>query len=134
MKAFNKMDKDGSGIIDIHDIHGVYNAKKHPDVIQGKKTEDEILLEFLDTFEAHHTPNIDDKRDGNVSHGEWIEYYNFISMSIDDDRYFELMMTNAWKLDGPTNVRKAQAFQYWFEVFKRFCLISSEQLFISYHK
>jgi len=113
MQAFNKLDKDGSGVIDIHDIHGVYNAKKHPDVIQGKKTEDEVLTEFLETFESHHTPNVDSVRDGNVTQAEFIEYYNFISMSIDDDRYFELMMTNAWNLDGSrTNVRKAQAFQY----------------------
>jgi Ca2+-binding EF-hand superfamily protein len=40
MKAFKVMDKDRSGVIDISDIKGVYNAKKHPDVIAGKKTED----------------------------------------------------------------------------------------------
>jgi Ca2+-binding EF-hand superfamily protein len=113
MQAFDKMDKDGSGIIDITDVKGVYNAKKHPEVLQGKKTEDQILVEFLETFESHHTPNVDSVRDGNVTKAEWIEYYNFISMSIDDDRYFELMMTNAWNLDGSrTNVRKATAFQY----------------------
>lgn len=54
MKAFKAMDKDGSGVIDIDDIRGVYSASKHPDVIQGKKTEDEVLYEFLDTFEIHH--------------------------------------------------------------------------------
>ncbi len=53
-KAFKIMDKDKSGILDINDIKGTYNAKKHPDVINGKKTEDEILLEFLDTFETHY--------------------------------------------------------------------------------
>jgi len=40
MKAFKVMDKDRSGVIDISDIKGVYNAKKHPEVIAGKKTED----------------------------------------------------------------------------------------------
>lgn len=40
MKAFKVMDKDGSGVLDISDIRGTYNAKKHPEVIQGKKTED----------------------------------------------------------------------------------------------
>ena len=43
MQAFNKLDKDGNGWIDINDVRGVYNAKKHPDVLQGKKTEDQIL-------------------------------------------------------------------------------------------
>ncbi len=31
---------------------------------------------------------------------EFIEYYNNISLSIDDDKYYEIMMNNAWKLDG----------------------------------
>ena len=38
--AFNKLDRDGSGVVDIDDIKGVYNASRHPDVIAGKKTED----------------------------------------------------------------------------------------------
>lgn len=64
MKAFKIMDKDRSGIIDISDIKGVYNAKKHPDVISGKKTEDEVLVEFLDTFDVHHGIHKDDPKDG----------------------------------------------------------------------
>lgn len=31
-----------------------YNAKHHPDVKTGKRSEDEVLMEFLDTFEQHH--------------------------------------------------------------------------------
>lgn len=57
-KAFRIMDKDKSGVLSIDDIKGVYNAKKHPDVIQGKKTEEEVLGEFLDTFETHYALNV----------------------------------------------------------------------------
>jgi len=39
-QAFNKLDKDRGGFIDINDIKGVYNATKHPDVLSGKKTEE----------------------------------------------------------------------------------------------
>jgi len=53
MKAFKKIDRDNSGVLDIRDIKGTYNAKMHPDVKAGKKTEDEVLMEFLDTFEVH---------------------------------------------------------------------------------
>jgi Ca2+-binding EF-hand superfamily protein len=53
-KAFRKIDKDGSGLIEIDDIKDLYNASKHPDVVQGRKTEDQILMEFLETFETHH--------------------------------------------------------------------------------
>ncbi len=53
-QAFSKIDKDGNGWLDIEDIKGVYNGRNHPDVKQGKKTEEEVLLEFLETFETHH--------------------------------------------------------------------------------
>ena len=32
-KAFRKLDKDGSGFIEIDDIRDLYNASKHPDVL-----------------------------------------------------------------------------------------------------
>ena len=52
-KAFRKLDIDESGTIEVNDIKSLYNAKLHPDVKSGKKSEDEVLAEFLDTFEAH---------------------------------------------------------------------------------
>jgi Ca2+-binding EF-hand superfamily protein len=99
-QAFKKIDRDGSGVLDLNDIKGVYNASFHPDVKSGKKTEDEILTEFLDTFEQHHALNGAGIRDGSVTIEEFIEYYNNVSASIDNDQYFELMMINAWKLFG----------------------------------
>ena len=36
------------------DIKSVYSAKNHPDVRKGLKTEDDVLGEFLETFELHH--------------------------------------------------------------------------------
>ena len=94
------------------DVKKFYNAKNHPDVKQGKRTEDEILAEFLDTFEQHHSDNVEDQRDGRVSKGEWIEYYNNVSMSIDRDDYFELMMNNAWNLKGDRVTKKGWGGQY----------------------
>ena len=106
MKAFAIMDKDSSGTIDIDDIRQRYNAKMHPDVKAGKKTEDEILYEFIDTFEQHHSDCAEDARDGSVSKGEWVEYYNNVSMSVDRDDYFELMMNQTWNLKGDRVTKK----------------------------
>ena len=38
--AFQKLDRDASGFIELSDIKGLYRAERHPDVIGGKKTED----------------------------------------------------------------------------------------------
>jgi len=41
-----------------------------------------------------------------VTKDEWIEYYNNVSASIDNDDYFDLMMNNAWNLDGKRVTKK----------------------------
>jgi len=61
-------------------------------VIARKRTEEEVLREFLDTF--------DSDGDGKVSPKEFIKYYGNVSSSIDDDDYFELMIRNAWHISG----------------------------------
>jgi hypothetical protein len=81
----------------------VYNAANHPDVKSGKKTEDEILGDFLSTFETHHSVMKGGAgRDQSVTAEEFLEYYCNVSASIDDDRYFDLMMRNAWNFDNKT--------------------------------
>jgi Ca2+-binding EF-hand superfamily protein len=50
--AFDILDKDGNGMVEPQDIITCYNAKKHPDVISRRKTEQQVLREFLDTFDV----------------------------------------------------------------------------------
>ncbi len=95
-----KLDKERNGFVDINDITGVYNAKKHPDVLSGKRTEQQVLMEFLETFETQHNIRDNEAPDHIVTKDEFEEYYNNVSSSIDDDQYFALMMNNAWNLDG----------------------------------
>ena len=105
-KAFAVLDKDGGGFIDINDIRGVYTADRHPDVQSGKKTEQQILQEFLETFETAHNMRNNDAPDHVVTKEEFEEYYNNVSASIDNDDYFALMMNNAWNLDGSKVTKK----------------------------
>lgn len=92
--AFNVLDKDRSGEIDLNDIKGVYNASAHPDVVMEKRTEEEILLEFIENFQTGKD------KDDIVTAKEFEEYYANVSASIDDDDYFELMIRNAWHISG----------------------------------
>ena len=91
--AFEILDSDHSGVVELNDISAKYNADKHPDVISGKRSRDDVLREFLDTFDT-----ID--KDGRVTAEEFIKYYGNCSSSIDDDDYFELMIRNAWHISG----------------------------------
>lgn len=99
-KAFRSIDKDCNGYLELDDIKDTYNASRHPDVIQGKKTEEQILMDFLETFETHHSIKHQHERDSRVTLEEFIEYYTNISVSIDNDEYFALMMNNSWNLRG----------------------------------
>ena len=107
-RAFQKLDRNGNGQVDLEDIKSIYNAKQHPDVKLGKKTEEEVFIEFMDTFELHYSllhPGTT-RGDKMVNLEEFLEYYNNISMSFEDDRYFELMMINAWNLNNAAVQRK----------------------------
>ena len=99
-QAFQKIDQDGSGYLDVNDIKDSYRADKHPDVIEGKRTEEQVLIEFLETFEAHLNLRENTESDGRVSLEEFTEYYKNIASSIDNDDYFALMMNNSWNLRG----------------------------------
>ena len=91
-KAFLKFDADGSGEITAADLRGVYNTDMHPKVQSGEMTQDEVFLEFLQSFG-------DKNRDGKISRAEWNEYYAAVSSSIDNDDHFVQLMKAAWKLD-----------------------------------
>jgi len=92
LTAFQILDTDKSGVVELNDILDKYDGSKHPDVITGKRTNNEILSEFLDTFDGNH--------DGKITVDEFIEYYGNVSSSIDLDDYFELMIRNAWHISG----------------------------------
>jgi len=112
-RAFQKLDRNGNGLVELEEIKQLYNAKQHPDVKLGKKTEDEVFIEFMDTFELHYSlRHAGGRGDKQVTFEEFAEYYNNVSMSIEDDRYFELMMTNAWNLNNLAPAKRAWGADY----------------------
>ncbi|CAF1403394.1 unnamed protein product [Rotaria sp. Silwood1] len=91
-KAFAKLDKNHDGHITVEDLRGVYIVKNHPKYMNGEWSEDQVLRHFLDCFDyGKH-------KDGVVTRDEFIDYYSGVSVSIDNDAYFDLMMRNSWKL------------------------------------
>ena len=89
--------------MNLEDIKRTYNAKMHPDVKSGKRSEDEVLLEFLETFEQHHNTIHGAKSDGKVTPEEFLEYYTHVAANFDTDAHFELMMSNAWNIESRNN-------------------------------
>ena len=51
-KAFMMMDRDGSGQLTISDIASIYDVSMNPEFLEGRKTRDEILADFLNNFDG----------------------------------------------------------------------------------
>ncbi|XP_013136394.1 PREDICTED: calcyphosin-like protein isoform X2 [Papilio polytes] len=91
-QAFKKLDKTGDGVLSVNDIRGVYSVEAHPRYMSGEETADVVMTRFLANFEP------DGGSDGTVTLEEFMNYYSGISVSIDNDCYFDLMMRQAYKL------------------------------------
>ena len=53
-KAFMSLDTDSTEMLHVDDIKLKFNATKHPDVVRNLRSEDEILVEFLDCFDLNY--------------------------------------------------------------------------------
>jgi hypothetical protein len=91
------LDNTNSGKIDLTDIKVRFNPNKHPEVLLGKKGEDDVAYDFLDTFEAHFSQS-GGKDDRLVSLEQWLQYFKIVGANIDNDDYFELMVHNSFLL------------------------------------
>ena len=101
-QVFNKLDKNEKGYITVGTIRHEYNPKGNPLVRQGKRGEDEILAEFLDVLEYHFNLLIEkneeelDVNDIEVDFDDFCNFYKNISLFIEDDKYFEIMILSEW--------------------------------------
>ena len=100
-KVFNSFNKNQNGKILITDIKNRFNPGGHPDVVGGVKTENKILSEFLDALETfrEYNHNLHGGYDFNMSFQEFNEFHNEISMTIEDDNYFENMINNCYNMN-----------------------------------
>jgi len=91
--AFAKLDKSGNGTVGLEDLAGTYDVTFHPKFKSGEMSKNEILTEFMSQWDTQKQDNI-------VTLAEFCDYYTDVSASIDEDDYFELMIRNAWHLEG----------------------------------
>ncbi|XP_076776343.1 calcyphosin-2 isoform X5 [Arvicanthis niloticus] len=89
-KAFMKLDFNKTGIVSVIDIRKCYCAKKHPRVISGHSTEEEIKSSFLETLKDACS-----KYD-EVSYGEFEDYYEGLSIGVASDEDFVNILCTPW--------------------------------------
>ena len=101
-QVFEKLDKEETGFITVGLLRNTYNPKEHPLVRRGKRSEDEILGDFIDVLEYHFSL-LNEKNDENVDANEikidfdeFCEFYKPISICIEEDKYFEVLVLSVW--------------------------------------
>ena len=90
IKAFNSVDVDGSGVIDINDLKIKFSPENSALVRAGKTSANIIMNNLLQNF--------DKNGDGKITQEEFIDAYREISPSMDYDEQFALMIRRAWNL------------------------------------
>ena len=110
-KVWQKVSQYGQSI-PIDQVKRAYNGNKHPDVVQGKRTQGVVQMEFIETFEAHHgVYDAANSGDSEVVWDEFFEYYKNISFLIDSDNLFKSIMKNVWDMPAEDAYAKGQGTQ-----------------------
>ena len=96
-EAFKRLDTENCGIVNLIDVKNLFNSKNSPLVKEGDVTEEEFYNNFMETFQTHHnlvrSPKIK-----KVNYDEFLNYYKYFSLTIEDDYLFEETLIACWKL------------------------------------
>ena len=99
-QAFTLIDEKGEDKIPLDVIKMKYNAKNHPDVLNGKYTEDEKIMEFLDCFNlCYEILKMDNKKNENDEYVDFeifANFYEYVSFLYPKDRDFEYIVNSTW--------------------------------------
>ena len=95
-----KYDTGDNEEIAMNDIKKRYKARRHPEVIIGKKTEDEKIMEFGDSFDINYEITSVEKTNSKI--GKFIDfdifanYYEYVSLIYPDDDDFVNLLISTW--------------------------------------
>ena len=95
-----KYDTGDNKEIPLNEIKKKYNASRHPEVITGKKTEDEKLIEFRESFDINY--DINNSEQTNNKLGKFVDFdtfanfYEYVSFIYNDDEDFINLLISTW--------------------------------------
>jgi Ca2+-binding EF-hand superfamily protein len=109
-EVYYKLLKNFNGRIKLSNLFKIYNAKNHPFVLQKILNEDLVYDEFCETFNIlhkyyfekrmnnmlHKISSFNDKDQLLININEFIEYYENISLFIENDKDFEKIVIDCF--------------------------------------
>ena len=102
-QAFSNIDTSENDKVPLNLIKKKFKANNHPDVLNGIRKEEDIILEFLDCFNINYEIlNLDSKNKNENSEQKYIDFeifanfYEYVSFIHPDDNEFEKIINSAW--------------------------------------
>jgi len=101
-QAFTLIDKKGEDKVPLNVIKMKYDAKRHPDVLKGKYTEDEKIMEFIDCFNLCYNILKMDNREQNNEEDDYVDFeifanfYEYVSFIYPRDKEFQNVISSTW--------------------------------------
>lgn len=101
-RVFIILDRDDDGLVDFNDIKASYNSKRHPEVMQGKRSQEAVYNDFIETFEDHHQlfTGVTTSKSSSISIEEFFSYYTNVSTFYENDEQFAILLSNVWSASG----------------------------------
>ena len=95
---FSILDLENTGNVNINQIKMNFDAKNHPEVISGKKTEEEILLEFIDSFQINnYILNYGNNNENNIIDFEiFANFYEYVAFVYENDNEFKNIVNSTF--------------------------------------
>ena len=101
-EVFSKIDIKGTNKINLNELKMKYDASRHPDVLNGKFSEDQKIMEFLDCFELCYNilkldseMKIEENKDY-VDFEMFANFYEYVSFIYPKDKDFEYVIKSTW--------------------------------------
>ena len=102
-QAFSNLDTNENDKVPLNIIKKLFKADKHPDVLNGLKKEEEIILEFLDCFNINYEIlSLDSKINHDINSPRIIDFeifanfYEYVSFIYPNDKEFENIVNSSW--------------------------------------
>ena len=70
--------------------------------MQGKRSQEAVYSEFVETFEDHHQlmTGMTTSKGGSISIQEFNSYYTNVSTFYESDEQFSILLSNVWSVSG----------------------------------
>jgi len=98
-EAFDKLDANGNGVLELEEVKDKFDASRHPDVIAGLKNVEQCRFGFFEMFTSFHNANNNFSGDKNVSRTAFMEYHQFMNDTFERDIEFKNFLVGVWNMD-----------------------------------